>query len=404
MKSFQIAWKDFLIQIRDRKTFILMICMPLLLTAILGAALQGVFGSTESLSMKIGVYKPDNDSLADSLVNEVLKGKDLKDSIEVVEVQSEEILEKMIVEEKVDVGMILPEKWSDGIENGSLETVEILADPSKEIPSSVLSSIVTSFTERVNAISVSTKLVVSNLAMAQPVSTISQNLDEIGRNVASELQKKADLQSSMLVDKQPIGEKMVTSMQYYAAAMAAMFLLFNMTVGAKSIIKERSTETLSRLLSTPTSKQSILFGKFLGVFYFATMQFSLFVVVTYLGFNVYWGDNILQILLVGISYAISVSGLSMLLAAILKEEKSADTVGGMVVQVLSLLGGSMLPLAIFPDTLKMIATIAPNNWALTSLLDIMGGTTWGALYPTIGILLGIGIVSVLIGSVRLQVK
>ncbi|MFS0863601.1 ABC transporter permease [Fredinandcohnia sp. 179-A 10B2 NHS] len=404
MKSFQIAWKDFLIQIRDRKTFLLMICMPLLLTAILGAALQDVFGSTESLSMKIGVLKPDNDSLADTLVNEVLNGVELKDSIEIVEVQSEEILEHMIVEEKVDVGMILPEKWSDGIEKGNLETVEILADPSKEIPSSVLSSIVTSFTERVNAISVSTKLVVSNLAMAQQVSTVNQDLDAIGTSVVTELQEKADLKSSMFVVKQPIGEKMVTSMQYYAAAMAAMFLLFNMTVGAKSIIKERSTETLSRLLSTPTSKQSILFGKFLGVFYFATMQFFLFIVVTYLGFNVYWGDNIIQLIFVGVSYSIAVSGLSMLFAAILKEEKTADTVGGMVVQVLSLLGGSMLPLAIFPDTLKMIATIAPNNWALTSLLEIMGGTTWESIYPAIGVLLGIGIVSVLIGSVRLQVK
>lgn len=193
-------------------------------------------------------------------------------------------------------------------------------------------------------------------------------------------------------------------MQYYAAAMAAMFLLFNVINGAKSIINERETETLARLMSSPTSKLSILAGKFLGNLYFVIAQFTIFLVVTSLLFHVNWGGNILQTGLIGLAYSIAVSGLAMLFAAIMKSSKTADTVGGVGVQVFSILGGSMIPLTIFPKTMQMVANIAPNKWALSSFIDIMAGTTWNTLTTPMIVLLLIGIVSIMLGTWRLQVK
>lgn len=54
-----------------------------------------------------------------------------------------------------------------------------------------------------------------------------------------------------------------------------------------------------------------------------------------------------------------------------------DSIGGIGVQVLALLGGSMIPLALFPEALQQLAVIAPNKWALGGFLDIMNGTQWG---------------------------
>ena len=99
-------------------------------------------------------------------------------------------------------------------------------------------------------------------------------------------------------------------MQYYAAAMLVMFLLYNITVGAKSVVTEQRTETLARLFSTPTSSFSILFGKFLGTLLFACIQFGIFIVATHFMFHVEWGADVSQIVVLGISYAICVSGLS----------------------------------------------------------------------------------------------
>ncbi|ASS74152.1 hypothetical protein CIG75_03540 [Tumebacillus algifaecis] len=61
MKLWQIAWKDVRIRMRDRKGLLSMIAMPLVLTAILGAALGGVFdqGSGSLPQFEVAVYQGD---------------------------------------------------------------------------------------------------------------------------------------------------------------------------------------------------------------------------------------------------------------------------------------------------------------------------------------------------------
>jgi ABC-2 type transport system permease protein len=305
----------------------------------------------------------------------------------------------LLRDEKIDAGISIPEEWSGNLQDGKLKQVKLLTDPGKELNGSIIESVLQTFVNRVEVTSSSTKTVLT--ASAQTLTPVGM------QNLASELTSSLNQlakQNQGYVQASSIGKKQVSGMQYYAAAMAAMFLLFNVINGAKSIINERETETLARLMCSPTSKLSILAGKFLGNLYFVIAQFTIFLVVTSLLFHVNWGGNILQTGLIGLAYSIAVSGLAMLFAAIMKSSKTADTVGGVGVQVFSILGGSMIPLTIFPKTMQMVANIAPNKWALSSFIDIMAGTTWNTLTTPMIVLLLIGIVSIMLGTWRLQVK
>lgn len=84
----------------------------------------------------------------------------------------------------------------------------------------------------------------------------------------------------LTIAEKSVGSKAVTSFQYYSAAMLCMFMLFHMTVGAKSFLQEKDTETLARMLMTPAQKSVILFGKWLGTYLFAIIQFFIFLIVT----------------------------------------------------------------------------------------------------------------------------
>jgi ABC-2 type transport system permease protein len=399
MKSFIIAWKDFKIRITDRKGFSLMILFPILLTAILGNALSGVMGEQSLPKTTVGVYQNGPDQIGDYLINDVLKGKDLNDIISVKKVDSEKKLKSLIWDEKVDAGIIIPNGWSEDLQNGKLKKAELLTDPGKEMQGSIVESVLQTFINRVTTTSSSTKIVLTNSApLLSP-----ENMKELSVQLGSSLEKIA-ASPAKYVENASVGKKLVSGMQYYAAAMAAMFILFNIFNGAKAFINERETETLARLMSTPTSKHSILVGKFLGNLYFIIVQFGIFFAVTYLLFHVNWGNNISQTIVVALMYSIAVSGLAMFFASILKDSKTADTVGGLGVQIFSLLGGSMIPIMIFPKSLQTIANIAPNKWALTSFIDIMSGTTWDALVIPLSVLFLIGMVSITIGTWRLQAK
>lgn len=398
MKSFIIAWKDLKIRLIDRRGFMMMLIMPLLLTAILGSALSNVFDSGGLPKTVIGYYQGGTDEFADVFQKDVLQSKEIKDDVKVKVVNSQEELEDMLKEKKIDVGIVIPNKWSEQIQDGKLKEPKVLIDPSKDIQAKIAESMIRSFSERVQTVAVSTKSVVTELAKSQ-----QGDVAQVAKEVSGSLQTIATANMDN-IQKGTIGKKTVAAMQYYAAAMLVMFLLYNITVGAKSVVTEQRTETLARLFSTPTSSFSILFGKFLGTLLFACIQFGVFIVATHFMFHVEWGEDVSQIAVLGISYAICVSGLSMLIAAFIREEKTADVMGGIGIQILAILGGSMLPIYVFPDTLQTVANIAPNKWALTSFLNIMSGTSWDVLFPVIFSLCSAGIVSVMIGTLRLRTR
>ncbi|MCM3736959.1 ABC transporter permease [Bacillus cytotoxicus] len=398
MKSFIIAWKDFKIRFTDRRGFMMMLLMPLLLTAILGSALSAVLEEGGLPKTVIGYYQEDEDTFATMFRTDVLEAKEIKDDVKVWKASSRTDLENMLKEKKIDVGIMIPKQWSEHIQEGKLKEVELLTDPAKDIQAKIADSFIQSFAERAQTVAFATKSVVTDLAQSQ-----QGNVQEVAKNMGTDLPAIATSHETG-IQTGTIGKKTVVAMQYYAAAMLVMFLLYNITVGAKSIVGEQRTETLARLLTTPTSSYSVLLGKFFGTLLFACIQFGVFVIATHYAFGVNWGDNIAQLIVVGVSYAICVSGLSMLIAAFIRDEKTADVMGGIGIQLLAILGGSMLPIYAFPEALQKLANIAPNKWALTSFLDIMSGTSWQALLPIILSLSSAGILSVIIGTLRLRTR
>lgn len=389
MKSLYIAWNDFSIRMKDRRGFILMLVMPLLLTAILGTALKSVFGADADFPETIvGISSEASDPLTKDFY-EVLKDTPF---IKVKTATTREKLQDMLKDEKIDVAVILPSNWSDGLNEGMLKEAEVLTNTEKQLKASVITSILDSFINRSLAISNTTGIVVDNLATTNHTDSVEAVMAVIQDAGSQEL----------IVNEKSVGEKSVSALQYYTAAMAAMFLLFNITVGAKSIAKERETNTLNRLRGAPIRSKSIILGKFYGTLLFACIQFFLFYLATSLFFQVDWGENVLQILTIGLVYSIAVAGLSMVLAAFITREKTLDVISGVGIQICALIGGSMMPLSQFPEMMKNISQLTPNHWALKSLLDIMSGVKWSALFLPISVLLMIGIFSLIIGTLRLE--
>ncbi|MCD7033993.1 ABC transporter permease [Metabacillus sp. GX 13764] len=403
MKSLIVAAKDFKIRFTDRRGFIMMICLPLLLTAILGSALGSVLSGSDNLpTTVIALVKEGNDPLTSVFEKEVLKSKDLSKFVSVREAAGKAAMEKDIQKGNADAGMIIPEGWSRDLKNGNLKELKVYTKPGEEIKGNIAASIAESFTGRVSTMAKAQKLVIEDLSASAAVSSGKLDMKAAAGEISGELSGTAE--KDMAIGDYTTGKKSVTAMQYYAAGMAVMFLLYNAVNGAKSILQERETETLARLMMAPAGRISILLGKFYGTMFFAIIQFCLFLTATHLFFGVDWGENLAQVFAIGISYAVAVAGLSMILASVISSVKAADMVSSVGVQILAVLGGSMVPLAAFPEIMQQISNFAPNKWALSSLLDIMSGTAWSALAAPILILAGIGLVSVTIGTWRLKAR
>ncbi|MEK3799274.1 ABC transporter permease [Peribacillus sp. FSL H8-0477] len=399
MQSLHIAWNDVKIRMADRSALIMLLLLPLVLTAILGTALKPIMSNEDSFAdTTIGLYTADNDSLAKDF-EEVLRKLDF---IKIKTTNKEENLGKMLMDGKIDVGLSIPAAWSENVKKGTLKEVWLFSSSEKNLKASVIESILTSFVSRVQSVSHTTNIVMSDLSTSQAIAAEPGEVTELASTLPVELTNQGN-EVTPITDW-TIGKETVSTMQYYAAAMAAMFLLYNIPTGAKSFMKERELGTLSRLKASPTSDWSIILGKFLGTLGFACIQFLLFIFGTSLFCKVHWGDNIGQLLAMGGAYAVAVSGLSMLVAGLIKEMRTADLISGIGIQILAFAGGSMLPLSQFPDILKRFSDMVPNKWALSGFLDIMAGVNWVEILPAIIGLFLVGIAAMLIGTLRLRTR
>ncbi|MGM0950391.1 MAG: ABC transporter permease [Bacillota bacterium] len=394
-KSMWIAWKDLKIRITDKKGFIMLILMPLILTCILGAALGSVVdGGNQIEDIKVGYVQSDQSDAANMFKTDVLKKMK---SIKVTQAGSENGMKKLLEEKKIDVGIVIPNDWEAG-----KTSAFVYADPDQTLKSSVIDTAAASFIDQYKAVKEAASASMDYVSETAAVKQGKLEPSQLAEKLVKTLEKETGDQ--ITIKEQSVGSKAVTSFQYYSAAMLCMFMLFHMTVGAKSFLQEKDTETFARMLMTPAQTYAILFGKWLGTYLFAIIQFFIFLIVTINVFGVDWGGNLLFVSVLGLSYAAAVSGISMLLASCISDMKSADAIGGFGIQLLAVLGGSMLPLYQFPDFLQSVSKAVPNRWALDGFLSLMEGGGWADLQKPVLLFAAIGLCSLVLGIRRLHTR
>lgn len=156
-------------------------------------------------------------------------------------------------------------------------------------------------------------------------------------------------------------------------------------------------------MSTPTPIRSIIVGESLGRFGTALVQGVYIMVLTWIIFQVNWGDPLGAVLILIALSAVG-AGAGMLLGATFSNEQQAAGVGVMLSLGLAALGGAMFPIDLFPPTMQRIAHVTPHAWALDGYAELVrrGGNTLDIL-PELAVLTAYAIVLLALASWRLRV-
>jgi len=257
------------------------------------------------------------------------------------------------------------------MKNKSTE-ITIYGDPGQEIRASIIRSITNAYTNKVSSIMVG-------------VSTGWESLTKLGKktneieiamyipSMINEMIEK-DMEDLVKIEEENASQKeSLSSMQYYAAGMSTMFVLFSSMFGAESILKERDDKTLERLLSSPLKKHSVLGGKLLGIFIIGILQFTAYITATKLMFNVNWGRSTIGLVLLPISTVFATTGMTIFIASIVKTRNAVGGISQIFIQGMSALGGSMFPSSMLPPWLRFFSNLTINKWSMDGFLSLMSG-------------------------------
>ena len=86
------------------------------------------------------------------------------------------------------------------------------------------------------------------------------------------------------------------------------------------------------------------------------------------------------------------SAFGIMLATLVKTERSASSIAVLTALVLAPLGGCWWPLFIFPKWMQALAKITPHGWANTGFNKLMlFGADFGAVVPEMLVLLGFAV-------------
>ncbi|MCE5209016.1 MAG: ABC transporter permease [Chloroflexi bacterium] len=166
---------------------------------------------------------------------------------------------------------------------------------------------------------------------------------------------------------------------------------------------ERQKGTLRRLLTTPTSKATFLFGTILGQVLSALVQMLLLVGFGILVMKLDWARDPAALALILVSSALAAAALGTALGTFVKTEAQASGLSILMGMVMAMLGGCWYPIELFPQIVRTAVKILPTTWAMEGMLDILvRGKDALAVLPTAGVLLGFAALFFTVGIVRFR--
>ncbi len=210
----------------------------------------------------------------------------------------------------------------------------------------------------------------------------------------------------MTVRARTVGDELFSeNLGRFDVGASAQLLLFTFTTGLASsavLIRSRRLGVTRRMLSTPTSPGVVLVGEMVGRFTVIGLQGLYIVSATWLLFGVSWGDPVGALALVAL-FGLVATGAAMLAGSLFRNEQQASSAGVMMALGLGAIGGCMVPLQIFPSTLRAVAHATPHAWANDAFSELVGdNANVVAILPNLAVLAAMAAALLALATWRLR--
>jgi ABC-2 type transport system permease protein len=366
---------------RDRTNIFFILVFPLLLVLVVGV----VFGGFDKVG--VGVVAPPGDELAGRVVAALRHD----DQLDVHRYATESRLRSAVEHHEVEGGVVVPRGFAARLRAGDDASIGFLAGPT---------GVGLALQPVVDA------AVRPELVDLQAARFAADQGDGDFDAALARATTLGDQLPAVTVRAHTVGDRLFSpNLGRFDVGAAQQLLLFMFVTGLASsvaIIRSRRLGVTRRMLSTPTSVAVVLGGEMLGRFTVVALQGAYIVSATWLLFGVSWGDPVGALALV-VVFALVATGAAMLAGALFGNEQQSSSAGVMIGLGLGAVGGCMVPLQIFPSTLRTIAHLTPHAWALDAFDELVGNDAGvGAIVPNLAVLAAMAVVLLALATWRLR--
>lgn len=389
MRVIDLALKDLLQIVRDRRSAFFLVVMPILFTVFFGT----IFGSSTEGDPRLPVGFVSHDE-SDALIASLYTLLEASDAIRpvVLEGNDADSAADSVGDGDLAGAVIVPPDFGERTLAGEDPRLTVVVDqntPSGQTASSAVQAAANRLLGAVETARLSAEAFETRDGFESTAARRTY-LDE-----ALALASDAWLQPPLTVVVEQsgaqTGEGEELSANVYTQSspgMIVQFVVFGLNTSAMVLVLERRSRTLQRLLTTPITRTQVIAGHLLAMFIVVFLQQVLYVAFGQLAFGVDYMREPLAILLVMVTLALWVSSLGLLIGAAAKGEEQVLMWALIAMFVFSAMGGAWFPLDVTGKTFAAIGHLMPTAWAMDGFQNIiLRGLGLSSVLLPVGILL-----------------
>ena len=359
------------------------LAFSLLLPVVTFALIYGAFGGQTLFKATASVVDEDQGVYAAQLIERL----DGIDGISIEMLAPEEARAKLDSSDRLLV-LDIPEGFSAALEAGSPAQLNLWQRGNGGLEGQILAGMV-----RVLADDMGKAFLVAG--------QVTINLDGTGvtkDEIDAAVQKYLDaerLTPALSVSEEVVGAT-ADLVNQYLPGIVTMYVLFALTMGARTIVEERRRGTLERLLTTRLSAGELFFGKYIAAIARGFVQTVILLALAYAVFNMFTPVTFLESLFIILVYTAAASALGLIIASISRTEEAANWIGVVFTMFMVMLGGTFF--AVEPGSVfYALGRISINSYANEALRKVIGeGGNLGDVIVPLAIFIGVGAVGLVI--------
>lgn len=356
-----IAGNDLRQQLRNGTLPLFGVVLPLGL-ALLFANLMG--GDTE-LRGDFAVVDHDRGELSRTFTDEALPQFTEGTSFTVEHLDDEEVARARTDDGALDATFVIPAGFTEDLQAGRPVEVTVVGNVDASLSVQVAREIAEAYAAQLRSVQLATAVAASDDPTADP---------------AALAQRAAQAPWPVELSFDPtLTVRELDSTTYSTAGMAVFFLFFTAMLSITSMLEERRSGTMARLIASPTPAPIILLGKLTATVLIGLAAMTVVVAASTLLFGADWGDlRGVAVLVVGI--VLAATSLLAVLASFASTAERASNWMSVLAVLFGLFGGAFIPLAQL-GALEPLSYATPHRWFLQGLSDLASGELSAVLAP-----------------------
>jgi ABC-2 type transport system permease protein len=366
---------------RNPGLILLLMAIPITLALIEYAAFAPAATSGKLPPIKVLLLDEDR-TFASAAVPRLLGAGPLADYIELDTVADVASARRTLQRGQASALVIVPAGFQDAIVDGRRAELRLARNPAQTFSPEIVDSMLQMLTAIANGLLAQAREPMSAIRRAaedgrdpteDEVAEISRGFYRAGER----LQILGEFERLSVDVKRPAGASQAFDFGSSQAFFGYIFpglvlfgLMFISQALAMRLLRDREMGLQRRVAIAPASPSSIMAG---GVLYLFAALLVLMALLAALGAVIFRVElrNPATLLVLAVGFALFATGLQLSVLGFARSERGAQAVVGVVIMVLSLLGGAFVPLEQYPPFLQAVGRVLPNGAAHQAFVDVL---------------------------------